>query len=188
MKIFPEKLYEKFSGKLVYKYREGYLLLIIYHLFDQFKAHIDNLKEEKKRETTDEVVFPCVLKIQPKGSFNNKDPIILGVDVLEGIVKVGTPICIPHRDFIDIGHIASIQKNRSPVDIARKGQEVAIMIVGTNPEEKQKMHGRHFGDEDELVNRISRKSIDVHKANYQDDLSLEEWKLVVKLKSLFKIQ
>ncbi|KAJ9705912.1 hypothetical protein PVL29_003835 [Vitis rotundifolia] len=161
---------------------------VIYHLFDQFKAHIDNLKEEKKREAADEAVFPCVLKIQPKGSFNNKDPIILGVDVLEGIVKVGTPICIPQRDFIDIGRIASIQKNRSPVDIARKGQEVAIMIVGTNPEEKQKMHGRHFGDEDELVSRISRKSIDVLKANYRDDISLEEWKLVAKLKSLFKIQ
>ena len=42
--------------------------------------------------------------------------------------QVGTPICIPHRDFIDIGQIASIQKNRSPIDIARKGQEVATMV------------------------------------------------------------
>lgn len=42
-----------------------------------------------------------------------------------------------------------------------------LQIVGTNPEEKQKMHGRHFGDEDEFINRISRKSIDVLKANYQ---------------------
>ena len=42
--------------------------------------------------------------------------------------QVGTPICIPHRDFIDIGRIVSIQKNRSLVDIARKGQEVAIMV------------------------------------------------------------
>ena len=42
--------------------------------------------------------------------------------------QVGTPICIPHRDFINIGRIASIQKNRSPVDIARKDQEGAIMV------------------------------------------------------------
>ena len=56
--------------------------------FYQFKAHTDNLKEEKKREATNEAIFPCVLKIQAKGSFNNKDPIILGVNVLEGIVKV----------------------------------------------------------------------------------------------------
>ena len=42
--------------------------------------------------------------------------------------QVGTPICIPHRDFINIDRIASIQKNRSSIDIAKKGQEVAIMV------------------------------------------------------------
>ncbi|KAG6635421.1 eukaryotic translation initiation factor 5B-like [Carya illinoinensis] len=74
------------------------------------------------------------------------------------------------------------------MDIAKKGQKVAIKIVGTNPEEQQKMFGRHFELEDELVSHISRKSIDVLKANYRDDLSVEEWKLVVTLKRLFKIQ
>lgn len=61
---------------------------IIYHLFDQFKAYIDNLKEEKKKEAAEEAVFPCVLKILPNCIFNKKDPIVLGVDVIEGIAKV----------------------------------------------------------------------------------------------------
>jgi translation initiation factor 5B len=61
---------------------------IIYHLFDQFKAYIQNLKEEKKREAADEAVFPCVLEIIPECIFNKKAPIVLGVDVLEGILKV----------------------------------------------------------------------------------------------------
>lgn len=61
---------------------------IIYHLFDQFKAYIDNLREEKKKESAEEAVFPCVLKIMPNCIFNKKDPIVLGVDVLEGILKV----------------------------------------------------------------------------------------------------
>ncbi|KAB1203162.1 Eukaryotic translation initiation factor 5B [Morella rubra] len=61
---------------------------IIYHLFDQFKAYIDTLKEEKKKEAADDAVFPCVLKILPNCIFNKKDPIVLGVDVLEGIAKV----------------------------------------------------------------------------------------------------
>ncbi|XP_059631614.1 eukaryotic translation initiation factor 5B [Cornus florida] len=161
---------------------------IIYHLFDQFKAYIDNLKEEKKKEAAEEAVFPCVLKIMPNCVFNKKDPIVLGVDVLEGIAKVGTPICIPQRDFIDIGRIGSIENNHKPVDYAKKGQKVAIKIVGSNAEEQQKMFGRHFEIEDELVSHISRRSIDILKSNYRDDLSIDEWRLVVKLKTLFKIQ
>ncbi|XWS63809.1 hypothetical protein CRYUN_Cryun06bG0133900 [Craigia yunnanensis] len=160
---------------------------IIYHLFDQFKAYIDGLKEERKKEAADEAVFPCVLKILPNCIFNKKDPIVLGVDILEGIARVGTPICIPQREFIDIGRIASIENNHKPVDAAKKGQKVAIKIVGSNPEEQQKMYGRHFELDDELVSHISRRSIDVLKANYRDDLTLDEWRLVQRLKILFKI-
>ncbi|XP_042008653.1 eukaryotic translation initiation factor 5B-like [Salvia splendens] len=160
---------------------------IIYHLFDQFKAYIDNLKEEKKREAAEEAVFPCVLKIMPNCVFNKKDPIVLGVDVVEGIAKIGTPICVPGREFVDIGRIASIENNHRPVDYAKKGQKVAIKIIGSNPEEQQKMVGRHFEVEDELVSKISRKSLDALKENYADDLSTEEKRLLFKLKKLFKI-
>ncbi|CDY45947.1 BnaA02g17730D [Brassica napus] len=160
---------------------------IIYHLFDQFKAYIESIKEEKKKESADEAVFPCVLRILPNCVFNKRDPIVLGVDVVEGILKIGTPICVPSREFIDIGRIASIENNHKPVDYAKKGSQVAIKIIASNPEE-QKMFGRHFDMEDELVSHISRRSIDILKTNYRDELSMEEWKLVVKLKNIFKIQ
>lgn len=161
---------------------------IIYHLFDQFTAYIKNLKEEKKKESAEEAVFPCVLKIMPNCVFNKKDPIVLGVDVLEGIAKVGTPLCIPTKEFIDIGKIASIEINHKQVDMATKGQKVAIKIIANNSDEQQRSFGRHFDMEDELVSRISRRSIDILKQNYREDLSIEDWKLVVKLKAILKIQ
>ncbi|KAH6768318.1 eukaryotic translation initiation factor 2 family protein [Perilla frutescens var. frutescens] len=151
------------------------------------KAYIDNLKEEKKREAAEEAVFPCILQIMPNCVFNKKDPIVLGVDVVDGIAKVGTPICIPQKEFIDIGRIASIENNHKPVDYAKKGQKVAIKIIGSNPEEQQKMFGRHFEMEDQLVSKISRKSLDALKENYADDLSTEEKRLLFKLKKLFQI-
>ncbi|KAH0701949.1 hypothetical protein KY285_016227 [Solanum tuberosum] len=54
----------------------------------KFKACIDTIKEEKKKEVAEEAVFPCVLKIVRNCVFNKKDPIVLGVDVLEGIFRV----------------------------------------------------------------------------------------------------
>lgn len=43
-------------------------------------------------------------------------------------MQIGTPICIPQKDFIDIGRLASIENNHKPVDYAKKGQKVAIKV------------------------------------------------------------
>ncbi|XP_076901536.1 eukaryotic translation initiation factor 5B-like [Bidens hawaiensis] len=140
---------------------------IIYHLFDKFKVYMDNIKEEKRNEAAEDVVFPCKLEIMPNCVYRKKDLIILGVVVKDGILKIGTPICIPKREFIDIGRVSSIKNNNRPVDRANKGQQVSIEIRGGNAEEQQKMFGRHFEMNDELVSRISRKSIDTLKAYYR---------------------
>ncbi|EYU37740.1 hypothetical protein MIMGU_mgv1a019438mg, partial [Erythranthe guttata] len=160
----------------------------IYKLSEQFKSYLQNLKEERKKEAAEEAVFPCVLKIVPNCVFNKKDPIVLGVDVVEGTVKIGTPICVPQKEFIEIGRIASIENNHKPVDYAKKGQTVAIKITGSNYEEQQKMFGRHFEIHDELVSKISRSSLDALKENYKDEISKEEKNLLFILKKLFKIQ
>ena len=64
---------------------------IIYHLFDKFTAHMKQLEEQRKEESKMLAVFPCVLR--PVAVFNKKDPIVIGVDVVEGNLKMTTPIC-----------------------------------------------------------------------------------------------
>lgn len=46
---------------------------------------------------------------------------------------------------------------------------------------------RNFGVGDELVSHISRRSIDLLKAYYKDDMSRKDWNLVKVLKEIFKI-
>ncbi len=41
--------------------------------------------------------------------------------------------------------------------------------------------------QDELVSRISRKSIDLLKEHFRDDMTKDDWRLVVKLKAMFDI-
>jgi translation initiation factor 5B len=67
---------------------------IIYHLFDQFTAYHKDLIEQKRKDQAPEAVFPCILKIVPGCVFNKRDPIIIGVDVVEGVLRQGTPICV----------------------------------------------------------------------------------------------
>ncbi|XP_011881516.1 PREDICTED: eukaryotic translation initiation factor 5B [Vollenhovia emeryi] len=159
---------------------------IIYHLFDKFTNYREELKQRKRDEHKHIAVFPCKLKILPQYVFNSRDPIVIGVMVEAGIVKEGTPLCVPSKDFVDLGMVTSIEYNHKSVESARKGQEVCIKIEPVSGE-TPKMFGRHFEAKDFLVSKISRQSIDACKEYFRDDLLKADWQLMVELKKLFQI-
>ncbi|XP_011689490.1 PREDICTED: eukaryotic translation initiation factor 5B [Wasmannia auropunctata] len=159
---------------------------IIYHLFDKFTSYREELKQRKRDENKHIAVFPCKLRILPQYVFNSRDPIVIGVMVEAGIVKEGTPLCVPSKDFVDLGMVTSVEYNHKPVESARKGQEVCIKIEPV-PGEAPKMFGRHFEAKDFLVSKISRQSIDACKDYFRDDLLKTDWQLMVELKKLFQI-
>ncbi|KAH8584273.1 Fun12p GTpase translation initiation factor IF2 [Cryptosporidium sp. chipmunk genotype I] len=159
---------------------------IIYHLCDMFTKYYTDVQEEKKKEKSQKVVFPCILKIIPQYIFNARDPIICGVYVEEGILKPGTPLCVPDKDNLMIGRVISVEFNKKPVNEGKKGQEVAIKIQPF-ASDTNITYGRHFDHNDKLVSRITRDSIDILKQHFRDDLSKDDWKLVIQLKKTFGI-
>ncbi|KAK1929775.1 Eukaryotic translation initiation factor 5B [Phytophthora citrophthora] len=156
---------------------------IIYHLFDQFTAYMDNFRMARREEFAEVAVFPCVLKILPNCVFNKKDPIILGVDVEEGILKIGTPLVVPSAGGFLVGKVGSIEREHKEVDRAKKGASVAVRIDN----ESNVTYGRHFDHKNKLVSRLTRQSIDALKENFREDLQKEDWQLVIKLKKVFDI-
>lgn len=66
---------------------------IIYHLFDQFTAYLKSIEDEKREASREEAIFPCILQIIPAvQSSTAATPIVVGVDVLEGILRPNTPL------------------------------------------------------------------------------------------------
>lgn len=159
---------------------------IIYHLFDKFTSYREELKQRKRDENKHIAVFPCKLRVLPQYIFNSRDPIVMGVMVEAGIVKEGTPVCVPSKDFVELGVVSSIEYNHKAVESARKGQEVCVKIEPI-PGEAPKMFGRHFDEKDFVVSKISRQSIDACKDYFRDDLLKTDWQLMVELKKLFQI-
>jgi translation initiation factor 5B len=83
---------------------------IIYHLFDAFTAHMAAIAEKRKEESKLLAVFPCVLS--PVAVFNKTNPIVVGVDVVEGVLKMHTPIAVVKanpvtgiKEIINIGRV-----------------------------------------------------------------------------------
>ncbi|CAL1295842.1 unnamed protein product [Larinioides sclopetarius] len=159
---------------------------IIYHLFDAFVKYRTEIKERNREMHKNAAVFPCKLKILPQFVFNSRDPIVVGVSVEAGVLKDGTPLCVPTKEFLDVGIVTTIEVNHKPVEFARKGQEVCIKIEPLGGE-SPKMYGRHFDHTDLLVSKISRQSIDLCKEHFREDLQKTDWQLMVELKKLFQI-
>ncbi|CAL4906476.1 unnamed protein product [Urochloa decumbens] len=123
-----------------------------------------------------------------------KEGVYVQASILEGVVKVGAPICVsvPSKDrgadvVHSLGRISSMEtSNGMHIDSAKKGA-VTIKIIGENPQERSRLYGRHFNADNELLSQISRNSIDVLKEYYRDEMSDENWQLIHRLKKQFGI-
>ncbi|KAM0282708.1 hypothetical protein ACHAQH_002906 [Verticillium albo-atrum] len=163
---------------------------IIYHLFDSFTKHMDELLEKKKEESKMLAVFPCVLNTV--AVFNKTNPIVVGVDVVDGQLKINTPIAAVKtnpitgvKEVVNLGRVTSIERDHKQIPVCKKGQpSVAVKIeMGGH----QPTYGRQLEEPDALYSLISRKSIDTLKEFYRKDVSNDEWQLIIKLKPLFDI-
>ncbi|OAA69037.1 mitochondrial translation initiation factor IF-2 [Cordyceps fumosorosea ARSEF 2679] len=164
---------------------------IIYHLFDAFNAHMKETLERKREESKLLAVFPCVLKTV--AVFNKTGPIVIGVDVVDGQLKINTPIAAVKtnpvtnvKEIIKLGRVTSIEREHKQIPVCKKGQpSVAIKIEmgGSQP-----TYGRQLEESDQLYSQISRASINCLKEFYRDEVTNPEWNLIVKLKPLMDIQ
>ncbi|TBU02600.1 translation initiation factor 5B, partial [Hamiltosporidium magnivora] len=158
---------------------------IIYHLLDQLKRHFITEKEKIKKENLLEIIYPVKLKILPNCVFNKRSPLILGVCVEQGILKIGTPVCVFKEEIIKLGNVTSIELNKKKVEEAKKGSEVAIKIeIGSDT---PKMFGRHFVESDFLYSVLTRKSIDILKKHFKSEFDEEDVNLIVELKRRLSI-
>mmetsp|Transcript_23325 Transcript_23325/g.20707 ORF Transcript_23325/g.20707 Transcript_23325/m.20707 type:complete len:116 (-) Transcript_23325:63-410(-) len=113
------------------------------------------------------------------------DPILLGLQVKSGILKVGTPLFVPDKHNMKIGVVMSIQKNKVEVNQVRESDgEVSVKIQNT----KGVQAGRHFTEENQLASLINRNSIEALKTHFKDEMTKPDWMLVIRLKTVLGIQ
>jgi len=67
-------------------------------LFDEFTAYVKKCQDERKDTGGTAAIFPCTLDIVKDAIFNRGAPIIIGVTVTAGFLKIGTPLCVPEKD------------------------------------------------------------------------------------------
>ncbi|OMJ18052.1 Eukaryotic translation initiation factor 5B, partial [Smittium culicis] len=159
---------------------------IIYHLFDAFTAYTKEITEQKRKDMAPEAVFPCVLKMIPGAAFNKRDPIVIGVDVVEGQLRLNTPICVVNinpetkaREVVSLGKVTSMEINHKTVTVVKRGEAGAGVAIKIECPvyETPKLFGRHFDEKSELFAKISRASINILKDSFRNDMTKDDWAL-----------
>lgn len=110
-----------------------------------------------------------------------KDPIVLGVTVLKGSLRIGTPLCVYNNDQTKVGTVETIEKNHKALTMANsKTGDIAIKIK----ESGNLQAGRQFKLEekgekgDRLVSVINRYTLDCLKEYFKEDITQEDASLL----------
>jgi translation initiation factor 5B len=168
---------------------------VIYHLFDSFTKHVQEYDKMIKEKNKEYAVFPVVLQVLC--CFRAKDPLVIGCRILDGQLRIGTPLCVREKDGMKIGKVIGLQVNNKDVQIGKKGMDLAVKLEGKTIIKERKSengkiveterdqlinYGRQFGENTILSSAISRKSIDALKESFRDEMEQDDWKLVIELK------
>lgn len=153
---------------------------IIYHLQDMFEQYIKELHDARREMAKDVAVFPVEFAIMsPEHVFRNKNPLVLGVQILRGTLRMNTPIAAKMFNEAGastpmfLGRVKEIRKEDKEVNTAKMGDKVSVRILGDDGQKNLQV-GRSFLVTDPLVSEISRDSLDALKANFEEDMKKDK--------------
>ena len=150
---------------------------VIYKLVEEY----EKWKEEEKKREIEELLksnlYPVKIEILRGYVFRKSKPAIVGVEVLDGILK--SPLPIMNENGRRVGKIKSIQKEGENVEKAEKGERVAVSIEGVTI-------GRQIKEGDILYANIPLKQIPELEEEVEHKELLEEIKIVKKKHKLME--
>ncbi len=150
---------------------------ILYRLVEEFTQWYKEQKTKLIEMELDRYIRPGKIRILPGYVFRRSNPVIVGVSVIEGMIKPGYPLM--RGDGKRIGTVMQIQDKGKNIQEARKGMEVAISIEGNL------MVGRQIKEGDELYVDVPEEHAITLMTQFKDQLIEDE---IALLKEILKIK
>ncbi|MEN3000087.1 MAG: translation initiation factor IF-2 [Acidilobaceae archaeon] len=101
---------------------------IIYRLLEEYEEWVRSEREAEKRRALDALVRPGKFRILPGYVFRRSDPLIVGVEVLGGVLRPGYPVMDVQGRHL--GKIMAIKDRDKSLGEVRAGASVAVSIQG----------------------------------------------------------
>ena len=102
---------------------------VVYKLIEDLQSWRKQKSAEIEKEKLMQLATICKLEILPNYVFRNSSPAIFGVRILAGKAKVGIPLIDDKGE--EVARIKSLELDKSSVNEAKEGQELALALAGT---------------------------------------------------------
>lgn len=150
---------------------------IIYHVLEEYTRWVGAQKAAGVKAEMDMLIRPGKIRLLKGFVFHRSDPAIVGVEILEGIVRPKYPLV--NSAGKRVGIILRVQDQGKDVEEAMMGKEVAVSI-------DKPMVGRHIFEGDVLYVDVPPQHARVLATKFRDYLSPREISLLDELASLGK--
>jgi translation initiation factor 5B len=101
---------------------------IIYKLLDDYQSWTEEKKKSLEAEQLDLLTRPCKIEVLQNCIFRQSNPAIVGVFVMTGTLKVGTPLM--KSEGRTIATVKSIQAELENLSLLEQGKQAAISLPG----------------------------------------------------------
>jgi translation initiation factor 5B len=149
---------------------------VIYEIVEQYSKWLESERSRILALELSSLIRPAKFRIMPGYLFRRSNPVIVGVEVLGGVLKPGYPLvsakCVP------LGTIMQIQHNGKPVEQAEKGQNVAVSIKGDI------MIGRQVEEGETVYVKVPEEHLRLLKTKYKDAVQTDELALIEELQAI----
>jgi translation initiation factor 5B len=142
---------------------------IIYGIVDEYKDMVQKQKKESLADVEKRLIFPGCISVLPNSCFRMSHPAIFGIEVLEGRIKQGYVMMT--EDGAVVGRIKGIQNEKTQLDIAKKGDSVAISM-------DEPTFGRQVREGQTLYTRVTDADERLLKGEYASIMNDEEKRLL----------
>lgn len=171
---------------------------IIYRIFEKVQETIEKNKNNNKNDFEDSISYPAIVKILPKCVFAHKNPIIVGVKVLNGMLRKGSCLKTLKKiknnetntnEIIFLGVVSNMKNPKGEnITEAKIGDELTIEIMNNNPGESHKNIGRDFEHEAELWTKMDEESYYIMKTHFYETMSNDEKSAFHELAKIYKLE
>jgi len=118
---------------------------VIYKVIEDFEKWQEETRKKLEAKEIDHLTRPAKIEIMKGYVFRQSNPAVCGVDVLEGTIKIGTPLM--KKDGNTLTEVKAMQKDQENIDKAERNEQVAVSMEGVTV-------GRQINEGDILYSSI----------------------------------